>query len=150
MAFVIGAVFTMIPSGFLADRFSSRAVILYSTLVGMVLFYVFLMVPQLSTIYLLPLLFASGASLAIAQPLSVALGNILGKKNPGMASAFTMGLVWCVSETVGPAGAGLLSKVFSSDGPAKALMVLGCLLILMLYAVYRLPAKDAEPLLEQA
>ena len=138
-AFIIGSAFMMIPSGYLADRFSPRKVILICSLMGMLFFYLLLFIPFLSTIYLIPLLAIAGSFLGVVQPVAVALGNELGKKNPGMVSAFTMGLVWCVAETIGPAGSGLLSKLFVEDAPAKSLMVFGLLFPVLLYSVYKLP-----------
>lgn len=138
-AFIIGSAFMMIPSGYLADRFSPRSVILVCSLSGMIFFYTLLFIPFLSPFYLIPLLAVAGSFLGVVQPVAVALGNELGKKNPGMVSAFTMGLVWCVSETIGPAGSGLLSKLFVEDAPAKSLMVFGLLFPVLLYSAYKLP-----------
>lgn len=138
-AFIIGSAFIMIPSGHLADRFSPRKIILICGLLGMVFFYLLLFIPFLSPLYLIPLLAISGSFLGVVQPVAVALGNELGKKNPGMVSAFTMGLVWCVSETIGPAGSGLLSKLFVEDAPAKSLMVFGLLFPVLIYSAYKLP-----------
>jgi FSR family fosmidomycin resistance protein-like MFS transporter len=86
----------------------------------------------------LPLLFLLGAALGLLNPVCVALGNKLDPHNPGMVSAFLMGTVWCVSEVIGPAGGGLLTKLFTEDAPANALALLsimmgaGLLLSLML------------------
>jgi FSR family fosmidomycin resistance protein-like MFS transporter len=142
-AFIIGSAFMMIPSGYLADRFSPRSVILTSSFLGMLFFYTFLFMPQLPVIYLLPLLAIGGSFLGIVQPVAVACGNEIGKKNPGLVSAFTMGLVWCVSETIGPAGSGLLSKLFTDDAPAKSLMVFGLLFPVLLYYAYQLPSSQS-------
>ena len=148
MAFIIGSAFMMIPSGYFADRYSHRKVILYSSFFAMILFYIFLFMPELSSLNLILILLVAGAFLGVVQPIAVALGNELGKKNPGMASAFTMGLVWCVSETIGPVGTGLMSKLFVEDAPAKSLMAFGVLFPIMLYTAYQLPVvsvmQDAE------
>ena len=141
-AFIIGSAFMMIPSGFLADRFSPRSVILFASGLGMVFLYFFLLSPSLPTLYLIPVLALAGAFMGIVQPLAVALGNELGKNSPGMTGFFTMGLVWCVSETIGPAGSGLISKLFIEDAPAKALMVFGLLFPIHIYFTYRLPIKE--------
>lgn len=145
-AFIIGSAFMMIPSGYFADRFSPRSVIMVASLLGMIFFYTFLLNPLLPVVYLMPLLILAGSFLGVVQPVAVALGNILGKKNPGITGFFTMGLVWCLSETLGPAGSGLLSKLFDEDAPAKALMVFGLLYPILFYFTYRLPAR--EPVLE--
>jgi FSR family fosmidomycin resistance protein-like MFS transporter len=97
--------------------------------------------------YLLPLLAIVGASLGLVQPVAVALGNKLGKKNPGLVSAFTMGMVWCVAEMVGPGGVGLLTKLFSEDAPAKALMAMGLLYPALILAAYKLPQGEEEAVL---
>lgn len=149
MAFILGSAFTMIPSGYFADRFSARSVILISTFFGMIFFFAFLLMPTLEPVYLITILLIAGSFLGIVQPLAVALGNDLGRHNPGMVSAFTMGLVWCVSETVGPAGTGLLSKIFIDDAPAKSLMVFGLLYPFQFYAAYRLP-RSAEQTVTRA
>jgi MFS transporter, FSR family, fosmidomycin resistance protein len=144
MAFIIGSAFTMIPSGFLADRFSPRIVIAVSTVLGMIFYFSFLLIPNLSPSYLLLLLLLAGSTIGVVQPLAVALGNELGRKNPGIVSAFTMGLVWCVSESIGPAGTGLVSKLFTEDAPAKSLMIFGSLFPVLLYAASQLPASQKE------
>lgn len=146
-AFIMGGVLTMIPSGLFADRYSSRTVILIASSIGMLLFYSFLSMPFLSETYLLILLALAGSMLGIIQPVAVALGNQLGKKNPGLVSAFTMGMVWCVSEMVGPGSVGILTHVFTKDAPAKALMVMGMLFPSLIYCAYRLPrtATQTEP-----
>lgn len=146
-AFVIGGALTMIPSGYLADNYSVRSVLIIACTTGMLLFFSFLWIPELSTTAVLLLLLGSGSVLGIIQPLAVALGNQLRPNNPGMVSAFTMGLVWCVSEMFGPLGSGILSKLFTDDAPAKSLMVLGMLFIPVIYAVYRLPHLVKEPTL---
>lgn len=138
-AFIIGSAFMMIPSGHLADRFSPRNVIIVCSLLGMIFFYLLLFIPFLSPFYLIPILAIAGSFLGVVQPVAVALGSEIGKKNPGMVSAFTMGLVWCVSETIGPAGSGLLSKLFVEDAPAKSLMVFGLLFPVLIYSAYKLP-----------
>lgn len=147
LVYILGGVLMMIPSGLLADRFSARSVILTSSVLGMVLFFTFLSLPFLEVAYLLPLLAIVGASLGLVQPVAVALGNKLGKKNPGLVSAFTMGMVWCVAEMVGPGGVGLLTKLFSEDAPAKALMAMGLLYPALIVAAYKLPQGEEEAVL---
>lgn len=144
-AFIIGSAFMMIPSGYLADIFSPRSVILTCGLLGMIFFYMFLFIPTMPIFYLIPLLVITGSFLGVVQPVAVALGSELGKENPGMVNAFTMGLVWCASETIGPAGSGILSKFFSEDAPAKSLMVFGLLFPVLLLSAYKLPGRETLP-----
>lgn len=144
LAFILGGALMMVPSGYLADKYSSRKVILYATFLGLLLFYAFLFIPDLSSGMLLTLLCVLGAALGIVQPVALALGNQLCRNNPGMVSAFLMGLVWCISETVGPAGGGLLTKLFVEDAPAKALGLLGILFFVALIATALLPKQVEE------
>ncbi|MGK5594589.1 MAG: MFS transporter [Parachlamydiaceae bacterium] len=144
LSFIIGSAIMMIPSGYLADKYSSQRVMFASTLVGMVLFYAFLFFPGLEAGTLLVILFFMGAAIGVIQPVAVAFGNILCKSNPGMVSAFLMGMVWCVSECLGPAGGGYLTRFFADDAPAKALSLIGILFIVSLVATALLPRKEAE------
>ncbi|KAF3362630.1 Permease, major facilitator superfamily [Chlamydiales bacterium STE3] len=144
LAFIIGSAIMMIPSGYLADKYSSQRIMLIATFVGMILFYTFLFSPRLETTPLLVILFFMGAAIGVIQPVAVAFGNILCKSNPGMVSAFLMGMVWCVSEFLGPAGGGLLTKCFVEDAPAKALSLIGVLFIVSLVATSLLPRRETE------
>lgn len=146
MAFILGGALAMIPSGYLADHLSERKIILIATGLGVCFYFAFLSLPFLPNVELLILLFLTGASLGIVQPIAVALGNELGKENPGLVSAFTMGMVWCVSETIGLGSSGFLTKIFSDDAPAKALMLLGALFPFLFYAAKEL---TSEPSLEK-
>lgn len=139
MTYVLGSVFFLIPSGLLADRFSSRSVILGATLIGFMLFYTFLSFPELSDEATLALLFAMGATISVVNPVSVAFGNKLAPEHPGMISAFLMGCVWFVSEFIGPGGGGLLTKLFVEDAPARALMILGSAFVGGLFFALKLP-----------
>jgi FSR family fosmidomycin resistance protein-like MFS transporter len=142
--FILGGAAMMVPAGYLADRYSSKQVIFAATIIGFVLFYVFLYFPFLPSFMLLSLLFLLGAALGIVNPVSVALGNRLAADNPGLVSAFLMGMVWCVSEVIGQAGGGLLSKLFVDDAPAKALAILGASFIVGIFAVRRLPEEKSS------
>jgi hypothetical protein len=56
-----------------------------------------------------------------------------------------MGMVWCVSESLAPAS-GILTKVFTEgNAPAQALMVMGIMNFIGLWAAIRLPVHSSEP-----
>lgn len=149
LAFVIGAAVMMVPMGLLADKFSPLKVIMGASFIGMIFFFAFILNPTLSPSLLLIFLALSGSMLGIIQPIAIAVGNELGKANPGVAGAFSMGLVWCVSETVGPMGLGFLSKLFVEDAPAKALLCYGLFFPLTLLAAYNLKtALETDPVKE--
>lgn len=146
---IIGGAIMMVPAGFLADRFSSRSVIIGSTVSSLILLYTFLFLPTLDDVFVLPLLFTLGASLGVVTPVNVAFGNKLAPEHPGLISAFLMGMVWCVAEGLGQGGGGLLTKLFDSDAPARALGVLGITLFAGLAISLKLPDDTVEPVLQE-
>lgn len=150
LCFIIGGAVMMVPAGYLADKYSSKSVIFAATMISFILFYTFLYFPFLPIPVLLSLLFILGASLGVVNPVSVALGNRLAADNPGLVSAFLMGLVWCVSEGIGQAGGGFLTKFFIDDAPAKALAVLGIIFFVALLTIIRLPSEEQKAVEELA
>lgn len=144
MAYVLGGVFLLIPSGYIADKYSSKSVIWISSLIGTLTLYAMLFFPELEESQIVPLLFATGAAIAVVNPVSVSLGNKLSPSNPGMVSAFLMGCVWCVAEFLGPGGGSLLTKLFDEDAYARALMLLGLLSFVGIFAAYSLPVESEE------
>lgn len=144
MVYILGGVVMMVPAGYLADRYSSRIVILVSSIVSMILLYILLVSPVMGDEMTLLLLFGMGASLTVVNPVSVASGTRLAPNQKGMVSAFLMGLVWCVSEGIGQGGGGLLTKLFEEDAPAKALAVLGVLFLVSISLAVQLPQKESE------
>lgn len=139
---IIGGAIMMIPAGYLADKYSCKSVIIASFICGFFGFYLFLTNPLLSPLFLCVLLFFLGAVLGTVSPVAIALGNRLCPANPGMISAFLMGLVWCVAEGVGQGGGGLLTKLFEQEAAASALGCLGFLFIVGLATATRLPAVE--------
>lgn len=138
----------MIPGGYLADLYSGRQVMLYGGLISAVAFYFILFSGGISLIIVLTALFVLGATLALMNPIAVSMGNRLEPMRSGAVSAFLMGLVWCVSEALGPGGVGVMSTFFDNYAPVKALAVLGCLFVVQIYATICLPKE--VPILEAA
>jgi MFS transporter, FSR family, fosmidomycin resistance protein len=141
---VLGSASMMILGGFLADKYSSRIVLLGSTIGSFSLFYSLLFIPGLSNLTLLIILASLGAFLGVVNPVAIAFGNRLVPERPGMISAFLMGMVWCIAEVLGPAGSGLLSSLFTEGGPIKALAIIGVFFIPGIYAAYLLPVEDSQ------
>ena len=139
MVAILGGSCMLVPAGYLADRYSCKFVILASTAISALLLYAFLFAPLLSNAGLLALLFFLGATLSIVNAVSVAFGNQISPQHPAKVSALLMGLVWCVSEGIGQGGGGLLTKCFSEDAPARALSMLGGLLVIGMAVAMRLP-----------
>ena len=144
MCLILGASIAMIPGGYLADKYSTRSVLLCSYAIGGVLLYTILFNPFLSNEMLLSILFILGGVTGVVNPVSLALGNRLSSKNPGMVSAFLMGMVWCVAECLGPGGGGLLTTLFVEDAPAKALSILGVTYLIGFVAATKLPVVEGE------
>jgi FSR family fosmidomycin resistance protein-like MFS transporter len=136
---ILGGAAMMVPAGYLADKYSARNVILAATLIGAFIFYILLFFGNISSTFVLINLFVLGACLAVIQPVGIALGCKLEPNKPSMISAFLMGMVWVVSEALGPGGVGLMSKLFDDYAPVKALSVLGFFFLVGIYASWRLP-----------
>lgn len=141
--FILGGAAMMIPSGLLADKYSPRFLMLVLGTVGLLSFYTIILFGGISMLLILPMLFTLGACLGVMNPLAVSFGVRLVPQSPGAVSAFLMGLVWCVSEALGPGGVGLMTKMFSDYAPVKAVAILGLLLFVQIYHTLLLP-KEAE------
>lgn len=145
--FIFGSASMMIPAGYLADKYSARNIMLYAGIVSAITFYFLLFTGAFSVSILVPTLFVLGATLALMNPIAVAVGNRLEPTRSGSVSAFLMGLVWCISEAVGPGGVGLLSSYLTGDDYAsvKALAMLGSLFLIQIYATFYLPEQLQAP-----
>jgi FSR family fosmidomycin resistance protein-like MFS transporter len=148
--FILGGGVAMIPAGYLADRYSCKAVMIGGTLSGIAAFVAFLSIPLLSPYAVCVLLSLLGASLGAVTPIGIALGHKLCPESPGMVSAFLMGMVWCVAEGLGQGGGGMLTTLFTEDAPAKALGILGFLLLVGTFASLRLPVNQPVEEMEVA
>lgn len=138
---ILGSALMVVPAGYLADRYSPRTVILGATLLSFAAFYFIIFSGSMPALMALGMLFVLGASLGVVNPVSVAWGTRLVPDKPGVISAFLMGLVWCVSEVLGPGGAGLLTTLFDDGAPVKAMAVLGVFFLVALYAIIALPRE---------
>lgn len=144
--FILGAACMVIPGGYLADFYSPRNIMLVGGVVSCFMFYFILFSAGIPILIVLLALFLLGATLALMNPLAVSLGTRLEPNRSGAVSAFLMGLVWCLSEALGPGGAGIMSKFFDNYAPVKALAVLGCLFVVQIYFTLCLP--KTEPAIE--
>lgn len=140
--FILGGAVMMIPGGYLADRYSPRLVMLVLGAAGSICFYLILLFGSFSILFVLPALFILGACLAVMNPVAVSFGIKLVPHSPGAVSAFLMGLVWCVSEALGPGGAGLISTLFADYAPVKAMAILGLFFLVQIYHTLLLPKEE--------
>ncbi|WP_068471310.1 MFS transporter [Candidatus Protochlamydia phocaeensis] len=144
LCFILGGACVMVPAGYLADKYSARQVMLYAGIISSVAFYFILFSGGISISIVLLSLFILGASLTLINPIAVSLGTRFAPNHPGSVSAFLMGLVWCVSEGLGPGGVGLMSTLFTDYAPVKALAVLGIFFLLQISATFSLPGEVNE------
>lgn len=139
--YILGGALIMIPTGFLADKYSFKNVIVGASMIGLVALYLFLWMPEIPIAAMLMLLFVMGGAIGAIQPIALALGSHLVPKQSSTVSAFLMGFVWCVSEFIGPGGGGLLTKCFDENAPAKALAVIGFALVINVAVALQLPQQ---------
>lgn len=138
--FILGGALAVVPGGYLADRFSIKKVLLTATLISFASFSFFVFSPKLSMPMLFIALLMLGASLGIINPLAVGYGNRLIPSRPGLVSAFLMGLVWCVSEAIGPGLGGFFTKFFTTNAASSALSLIGLLFFLTFFSLNQLPS----------
>ncbi len=142
-ALIMGSALMMVPGGWLADKYSPKIVILSSSLLGSLLFMLFLFSPPFSAPITLVLLFVLGSLIGIINPVVIAFGYKILPNQTGMVSAFLMGMVWCLAEFIGPGGGGFLSTFFSEDAPAKALQFFTVFFVAGTMLAMRLPQTEA-------
>lgn len=142
--FIIGGAIAMIPGGYLADKYSSRQVMMFSPLIGLAAFLIFILNPALPASLLFIILFVVGASIGVVSPVLVAYGHKLLPDSPGLVSALLMGMAWCLSELIGPGGGGMISRFFEEDAAAKALVCLSFLLLASVFTSFLLPKREKE------
>lgn len=140
--FILGGACMLIPAGYLADRYSAKLVMTVAGVISFVAFYGLILTGNISLSMTLAMLFVLGSTLSLMNPIGIALGTRYEPHQSGTVSAFLMGLVWCVSEAVGPGSVGMMSNLFSDYAPVKALAVLGGLFVLQIYATARLPQEE--------
>ncbi|WP_075883775.1 MFS transporter [Candidatus Protochlamydia sp. W-9] len=144
LCLILGGACMMVPAGYLADKYSPRQVILYAGIVSCATFYFILFFGSFSMWLSLLLLFILGASLTLVNPIGIALGVRYAPGQAGSISAFLMGMVWCISEAIGPGSVGLMTAFFENYAPIKALAVLGLLFLIQIYATFSLPKEEQE------
>lgn len=144
LVLILGSAIMLVPSGYLADRFSYKKTIMILSFIGMLSFYTFLKLPNASNQLVLSLLFLMGASILVVNPLVVAFGNKLHPDEPGVVSGFLMGFAWCIANPIGQAGGGMLTKLFTEDAEVKALSLLGLFFIVGLGITFFLPETKLQ------
>ncbi|MCB1119106.1 MAG: MFS transporter [Chlamydiia bacterium] len=142
--YTLGMGLLLAPAGYLADRFSARQVLNTVFVIGTISLFTFLCFPTLPIHFQALVLFIFGGAIGAVNPVGVAYGTHLVPDKPGMISAFLMGMVWCVAEVIGPAGGGMLTRLFTTDAPAYAMGILGLLLLIGFAMSVLLPQEKKE------
>jgi FSR family fosmidomycin resistance protein-like MFS transporter len=127
--------------GMIADKSSIKRVLTVLLWATCALFYSNIFISGISPGALFVLLFFLGGVSNSISPLVWAYGGELLPTHRGLISAFLMGFVWIVSETVGIGMSGVLASLFEENAPAKALGCMGTLLFVSAVAIFALPSK---------
>lgn len=143
LCFILGSAFTMVPAGFLCDRYGQKSVLIVVLSFAIALFYTFLFVPDLSFGWTMGLLSTLGAFLGIINPIIVSWGHRLVPQNPSTVSALLMGFAWCIAHLVS-SGASLLTQVFSKNPISYAISTMGILMVICLLLVLFAPQLQKE------
>lgn len=138
LCFVIGSALTMVPAGFLCDKFGQKSVLLTVLCIAIAALYVFLGTAAFSLTTTIILLTVLGAFIGVINPIIVSWGNRLVPESPSTVSAILMGCAWCLGN-LGPAFAGILTQLFTENPYTKTLLIIGSLLILILICVSFIP-----------
>jgi FSR family fosmidomycin resistance protein-like MFS transporter len=152
LCFIAGAALTMLPAGWLCDRYGQKKVLLGVVSLACVFFFFFLTSPPSTLTGMSFLLVSLGSFLGIINPIIVSWGHRLVPESPSTVSALLMGFAWCFS-SLGPACAGLLVKYYQNQPYLSALASLGSLLFLIFFFIALMPrpvsklkATEPEPL----
>lgn len=139
--FIVGSALMSIPAGYLADRYLAKPILQCSTIISLLLFYLFLAVGSHSIYVAMPLLILLGGSMGVVSPLVTASGHRLVPKNAcGSISALFMGVASCLAG-VNLIISGSLASFFTGNGPVLALVTVGGLYSLVFILVSRLSSE---------
>ncbi len=137
--FILGAAVTMVPAGYLCDRFGQKKTLLVIVSAATALLYTFLMQRELPLGNTIILLSTLGAFLGIINPIIISWGNRLVPESPSSVSALLMGCAWCLSH-LGPTCAGLIVPHFSEDRFILTLALMGLVLALIFFFILLIPS----------
>lgn len=130
--------------GYIADRASTRVVIVITSVLTLIGFYLLLLPAILSQELLFALLFMLGSMLGSVPPLIWTLGGQMVPQHRGVIAAFLMGFVWVFSESLGLGASGYLATLFTENGATNALAIMGTVQIASCFANLQLPKRVYE------
>ena len=139
-AMILGPCLAMIPIGYLADRLGARRIFVCLIGGGFIALHLLLMQPVLNPIATIALLALIGILLGSVHPIGIGQAGHFLPLYPGLVSAFTMGMVWCLSEAIGPISSILTHAFPKETAVSSAIYCVSILSLLSLYAAYKLPS----------
>ena len=142
MCFILGSALTMIPAGYLCDRYGQKKVLLTVLALASSLLFLFLTSKALPFGWTIGLLAALGAFLGIINPIIVSWGNRLVPESPSTVSAILMGFAWCVGN-LGTTITACLSKFFVEQPIAHAILIMALLLPGAFLLILRMPKTES-------
>lgn len=126
--FVLGAAATCIPLGLLASRFDTVKLLKFLLVLSCSTIGIFVACTSFNFWSITILLFVLGGALGAVTPLALFLGTRLETKKRGLVSAFLMGGVWIVAETLGYTLSAILYSSFPPPQASYSIGLLSCLL----------------------
>lgn len=144
LVLMIGATLGPPIFGYLADRVSTRSVLIATSLLTFGSYYLLLLPYELSLELLFALLFMLGSMMGSVPPLIWALGAQMVPQHRGVILAFLMGFVWIFSESLGLGLSGYLATLFEENGAQAALAIMGSIQIISCYVNLQLPRSTYE------
>ncbi len=144
LVLMVGATVGPILFGFIADKTSTRKVILSTSLLTLLSFYLLCSPVVLDPSLLFSLLFMLGAMMGSVPPLIWALGQQMVPQHRGVIASFLMGFVWIFSESLGLGISGFLATLFTENPAVSALVLMGLVQFVSCFANTQLPKEVRE------
>ena len=143
MCFILGSALTMIPAGYLCDRYGQKKILLTILTAASALLFLFLTSHDLPFGWTMGLLAILGSFLGIVNPIIISWGNRLVPEHPSTVSAILMGFAWCIGN-LGIALAASLSKLFFEHPAAQALLIMAFLVPAALFLILQMPKTESS------
>ncbi len=144
LVLMIGATLGPPLFGYVADKASTRLVIIVASTLTFISYYLLLIPAAFSVELLFVLLFMLGATLGSVPPLIWALGSQMVPQHRGVVLAFLMGFVWLFSESLGLGVSGYLATLFDEHAAAISLSIMGAVQLISCYVNMQLPKRVYE------
>lgn len=141
MSFILCSALTMVPAGYLCDKYGHKTILLLVVFAALCLFYGFLVQSSLSFFSTTLLLTLLGGCIGTINPILVSWGNKLVPESPSTVSGLMMGCAWCFG-CLGSTWAGLIARSIGKEPILMTLFILGVLLPLCFLFIAFVPQKN--------